>query len=112
MAVGSLFDGDVERLAHFCEHMLFLGTEKYPDEQAYSKYLNQNGGRSNAYTDMDHTCYYFDVNFDKLEGVYVYVYVCVCVFKTMCTNKVKIIYLFLPLIYIHTHTHTHTHIPF
>lgn len=38
--VGSLFDGDVEGCAHFCEHMLFLGTEAYPDEQSYSKYLN------------------------------------------------------------------------
>ncbi len=22
-------------LAHFCEHMLFMGTEKYPDENDY-----------------------------------------------------------------------------
>jgi len=40
VGVGSLHDGDVEGLAHFCEHMLFLGTEKFPDEQSYSKYLN------------------------------------------------------------------------
>lgn len=45
VGVGSLHDGDVEGLAHFCEHMLFLGTEKYPDEQAYSKYLNVRRGR-------------------------------------------------------------------
>jgi predicted Zn-dependent peptidase len=38
--VGSLFDNDVEGCAHFCEHMLFLGTEAFPDEQSYSKYLN------------------------------------------------------------------------
>lgn len=25
VGVGSLFDGDVEGCAHFCEHMLFLG---------------------------------------------------------------------------------------
>ena len=24
-------------LAHFCEHMLFLGTKKYPEENEYSK---------------------------------------------------------------------------
>ena len=24
-------------LAHFCEHMLFLGTEKYPEEEKYQK---------------------------------------------------------------------------
>ena len=27
-------------LAHFCEHMLFLGTKKYPDEAEYNKVLN------------------------------------------------------------------------
>ena len=26
---------DVPGLAHFCEHMLFLGTEKYPNENEY-----------------------------------------------------------------------------
>ncbi|KAM3569268.1 hypothetical protein VYU27_008628 [Nannochloropsis oceanica] len=68
VGVGSLHDGDVEGLAHFCEHMLFLGTEKFPDEQSYSKYLNQNGGHSNAYTDMDHTNYFFSVLPPFLEG--------------------------------------------
>ena len=27
-------------LAHFCEHMLFLGTEKYPEEGKYQKVFN------------------------------------------------------------------------
>lgn len=31
-------------LAHFCEHMLFLGTKAYPDENAYSQYLSAHGG--------------------------------------------------------------------
>ena len=30
-------------LAHFSEHMLFLGTKKYPDENSYSKYLSSHG---------------------------------------------------------------------
>jgi len=30
-------------LAHFCEHMLFLGTEKYPVENEYSRFLSENG---------------------------------------------------------------------
>ena len=41
---------DLPGLAHFCEHMLFLGTEKYPNENEYSSYLNNHGGSSNAYT--------------------------------------------------------------
>lgn len=34
--VGQLSDGDeFPGLAHFCEHMLFLGTAKYPSENEY-----------------------------------------------------------------------------
>jgi insulysin len=59
---GSLQDPkEVQGLAHFLEHMLFLGTEKYPDEGEYSEYLAQNGGYSNAYTAGDHTNYHFEV---------------------------------------------------
>ena len=55
-------------LAHFCEHMLFLGTKKYPEQNEYNMYLSQNGGSSNATTYLDHTNYYFDINPDNLEG--------------------------------------------
>lgn len=57
------FDDPANRagLAHFHEHMLFLGTEKYPDEDAYESFLGSNGGMSNAYTDMEDTNYYFNV---------------------------------------------------
>uniref|UniRef100_A0A7S4RX98 Peptidase M16 N-terminal domain-containing protein n=1 Tax=Ditylum brightwellii TaxID=49249 RepID=A0A7S4RX98_9STRA len=49
-------------LAHFHEHMLFLGTKKYPEENEYETFLGTNGGSSNAYTDMEDTNYYFSVN--------------------------------------------------
>eukprot|EP01125_Pyxidicula_operculata_P014818 TRINITY_DN4988_c0_g1_i1.p1 TRINITY_DN4988_c0_g1~~TRINITY_DN4988_c0_g1_i1.p1 ORF type:complete len:953 (-),score=186.42 TRINITY_DN4988_c0_g1_i1:40-2898(-) len=58
----------VHGLAHFCEHMLFLGTEKYPEENTYSEYLNEHGGSSNAYTSKENTNYYFDVAYTHLEG--------------------------------------------
>mmetsp|Transcript_23631 Transcript_23631/g.37719 ORF Transcript_23631/g.37719 Transcript_23631/m.37719 type:complete len:1069 (+) Transcript_23631:271-3477(+) len=58
---------DVPGLAHFLEHMLFLGTEKYPDENSYSAFLNEHGGSSNASTDMENTNYYFNVGYDHLE---------------------------------------------
>lgn len=48
-------------LAHFLEHMLFLGTEKYPDVSAYSGFITANGGYNNAYTASDHTNYQFEV---------------------------------------------------
>ena len=67
--VGSLQDPDARQgLAHFLEHMLFLGTEKYPDVDEYSTYLKTHGGYSNAYTAGDHTNYQFQVLPDGYEG--------------------------------------------
>ena len=54
-------------MAHFTEHMLFLGTEKYPDENSYSSFLQKHGGHSNAYTAGESTNYYFDVVHNHLE---------------------------------------------
>ncbi|XP_077297857.1 insulin-degrading enzyme-like isoform X2 [Arctopsyche grandis] len=60
--VGYLSDPDnIPGLAHFCEHMLFLGTKKYPEENMYTKFLSENGGGSNACTSTDYTTYFFDV---------------------------------------------------
>ncbi|XP_053988603.1 insulin-degrading enzyme [Hylaeus volcanicus] len=66
--IGYLSDpDDLPGLAHFCEHMMFLGTKKYPQENEYSMYLSQNSGLSNASTHKDHTTYYFDVHSEKLK---------------------------------------------
>ena len=32
--------------------MLFMGSEKFPDENAYDEYIQQHGGFTNAFTDM------------------------------------------------------------
>lgn len=48
-------------LAHFCEHMCFLGSEKYPGENEYKRYLASHGGRSNASTSLHLTTYKFDI---------------------------------------------------
>jgi insulysin len=55
-------------LAHFLEHMLFLGTEKYPDEAEYRTYLQNNGGYCNAYTAGGLTNYHFEIRHEALEG--------------------------------------------
>jgi insulysin len=55
-------------LAHFCEHLLFMGTKKYPSENEYSSYLSNHGGHSNAYTAAEDTNYYFEINHQYLEG--------------------------------------------
>jgi len=49
-------------LAHFLEHMLFLGTDKYPDPAEYEEYITEHGGTRNAYTSFENTNYFFDVN--------------------------------------------------
>lgn len=69
IGIGQLCDGThLPGIAHFLEHMLFIGTTKYPDENAYDSFLNSHGGSSNAFTDLEHTCYYFDVQEESLEG--------------------------------------------
>jgi len=73
VGVGSLNDPDdpnskgqkFNGMAHFCEHMLFLGTKKYPQENYYQKFLEDNGGDSNAATGEDYTYFYFDINEKK-----------------------------------------------
>jgi secreted Zn-dependent insulinase-like peptidase len=57
-------------LAHFLEHMLFIGTEKYPQLDGYQTFITRHGGSSNAYTAADHTNYFFDIQPEKFhEGL-------------------------------------------
>jgi secreted Zn-dependent insulinase-like peptidase len=59
---------DRQGLAHFLEHMLFLGTEKYPEPDDYREYITRHGGHANAVTGPEHTIYFFDVSRDHLDG--------------------------------------------
>ncbi|TBU42064.1 Metalloenzyme, LuxS/M16 peptidase-like protein [Dichomitus squalens] len=69
VAVGHLYDpDDMPGLAHFCEHLLFMGTEQYPKENEYSEYLSKNGGSSNAYTGTSNTNYHFNVSPTAFPG--------------------------------------------
>ncbi len=45
--------------AHFFEHMMFRGTEKYPNEK-YNEVLKNIGADHNAYTNDDYTNYYIN----------------------------------------------------
>jgi insulysin len=53
---------DLPGLAHFCEHMLFLGTKKYPDATGFDEFMSRNGGTNNAYTASEITNYFFAVS--------------------------------------------------
>ncbi|XP_054168721.1 insulin-degrading enzyme-like [Oppia nitens] len=67
--IGSMSDPrEVQGLAHFLEHMLFMGTEKYPQENDYQKFISRNGGHTNAYTSGCHTNFHFDVSPNSLNG--------------------------------------------
>lgn len=52
---------DVLGLAHLCEHMLFLGTTRFPDPSEYSKFVSRHLGHKNAYTAAERTVYYLSV---------------------------------------------------
>lgn len=55
-------------LAHFLEHLLFIGTKNYP-EGAYDRAISRVGGDQNAYTTRDYTAYYATVPKDELKHV-------------------------------------------
>lgn len=59
---------DREGLAHFLEHMLFLGTDKYPEPGLYQAFISEHGGSHNAYTSLEHTNYFFDIDPAYLES--------------------------------------------
>lgn len=66
--VGSRQDPlDRQGLAHFLEHMLFLGTDKYPDADAYQEFISAHSGNHNAFTAFEHTNYFFDIDPAYLE---------------------------------------------
>lgn len=58
---------NIEGLAHFLEHMLFLGTDKYPLAGEFQDFIGGHGGNHNAYTSLMHTNYFFDIDADSLS---------------------------------------------
>ncbi|EAW14914.1 a-pheromone processing metallopeptidase Ste23 [Aspergillus clavatus NRRL 1] len=59
--VGNFSDADdMPGMAHAVEHLLFMGTKKFPKENAYNQYLASHSGSSNAYTAATETNYFFE----------------------------------------------------
>ncbi len=56
----------VTGFAHFFEHMMFRGTEKYSKEK-YNEVLKSIGAAANANTSLDRTVYHMTGNAEKLE---------------------------------------------
>ena len=55
-------------IAHFLEHMLFMGTPKYGKGE-FARLVEQNGGQDNAFTSADVTSYFVNIAADKLDLV-------------------------------------------
>ena len=60
------FDDPHDRpgFAHFVEHLLFNGNEKYPEPNAINNFMSKHGGHCNAWTGTEHSCYFFDIQPD------------------------------------------------
>ncbi|XP_019634361.1 PREDICTED: nardilysin-like [Branchiostoma belcheri] len=62
VGVGSFSDPpDLPGLAHYLEHMVFMGSEKYPDENAFDVFIKKHGGSDNASTDCERTVFQFEI---------------------------------------------------
>lgn len=68
VGVGHMQDPtDIPGIAHLVEHVLLLGTEKYPDDNDFRSFVSVNGGFINAQTFADVTKYFFDISPEKLS---------------------------------------------
>lgn len=66
--VGHFSDPDDRHgMAHFLEHMLFLGTDKYPQGNEYQQFISHYGGTNNAWTATEHTCFFFDIHHEHFS---------------------------------------------
>ncbi|EJD07221.1 insulin-degrading enzyme [Fomitiporia mediterranea MF3/22] len=59
---------DIPGLAHFCEHLSFMGSKEFPKENEYPEYLSKQHGYYNACTGGSKTVYFFNVASDAFEG--------------------------------------------
>lgn len=57
-------------MAHYLEHMVFMGSDKYPAENAYDSYVDSHGGFCNAFTEGEYTNYVFDINGEYLTEAF------------------------------------------
>lgn len=68
VGVGSAQDPESQPgLAHYLEHMLFLGTKKYPVPDNFMEFVDNNAGSTNAFTAFDQTNFLFEINAEKFD---------------------------------------------
>ena len=68
VGVGSRYETEeLAGISHFLEHMLFRGTDDYPDSLVLERAFEAIGGTVNAATDAELTCYFSRLHPDHLE---------------------------------------------
>ena len=69
VGVGQFQDpDDAQGIAHYLEHMIFMGSKKYKKPNEYMQFISENGGSTNAFTATEQTTYLFSINSDKFEA--------------------------------------------
>lgn len=68
LPVGSLEDPNSQLgMAHYLEHMVLMGSKRYPQPGNLSEFLKKHGGSHNASTASYRTAFYLEVENDALE---------------------------------------------
>ncbi|MBD2781964.1 pitrilysin [Xenorhabdus szentirmaii] len=55
-------------LAHYLEHMVLMGSKRYPQPGEFAEFLQKNGGNRNASTSANRTAFYLEVENNALIG--------------------------------------------
>ncbi|MGK2946675.1 MAG: pitrilysin [Candidatus Malihini olakiniferum] len=68
LSIGSLDDPSTQLgLAHYLEHMILMGSRRYPQPDALAEFLKKHGGSHNASTAPYRTAYYLEVENSALQ---------------------------------------------
>ncbi|KAJ9071696.1 metalloprotease [Entomophthora muscae] len=68
VAVGNRFNPEeMPGMAHFCEHLVFRGSEAYPGIHAITTHLSENAGDCNADAKYESTSYYFNFGYQSMN---------------------------------------------
>ncbi|XP_074547358.1 nardilysin-like [Halichoeres trimaculatus] len=93
VAAGSFSDpDDLPGLAHFLEHMVFMGSEKYPSENGFDAFLKKHGGSDNASTDCERTVFQFDIqrkNFKEALDRWAQFFICPLMIRDAIDREVE-----------------------
>lgn len=60
---------NIEGMAHYLEHMLFMGSKKYPGSNYFQEKISTNNGFTNAFTSEECTQYFFNCSQDSFMEI-------------------------------------------